>query len=156
MFDLKELGQRIKVRRVELNMTQEVLAKKVGYTSRSSINKIELGGVDLTQSKLIAIANALDISPITLMGYREATAKTGNDFTAHEKELIEAYREHPEIQMAIDDILGISKRATILNPHTKIYSAASSDDNRPPRFTSKSREEWRAIETAPETDEDLK
>ena len=155
MFDLKELGQRIRRRRIELNMTQEVLAQKVGYTSRSSINKVELGGVDLTQSKLIAIANALDISPITLMGY-SSTTKSDSEFTAHEKELIKAYREHPEIQMAIDEILGISKRATILNPHTKIYSAASSVDNHPPMITSKTKEEWRVIETAPETDEDLK
>ena len=36
------IGQRIKVRREELNMSQEELAKRIGYKSRSSINKIEL------------------------------------------------------------------------------------------------------------------
>lgn len=35
------IGQRIKVRREELNMSQEELAKRIGYKSRSSINKIE-------------------------------------------------------------------------------------------------------------------
>ena len=34
------IGQRIKVRREELNMSQEELAKRIGYKSRSSINKI--------------------------------------------------------------------------------------------------------------------
>ena len=153
MFDLKDLGRRIKNRRIELNMTQEELATKAGYTSRSSINKIELGGVDLTQSRLVALANALEVSPVELLGYD--IQRSNASITTHEMELIEAYREHKELQLAIDDILGISKRATILNPHTKLYSAASSEDNRPPMITKKSRDEWRAIETAPETDEDL-
>jgi transcriptional regulator with XRE-family HTH domain len=52
---------RIKERREELNMSQTDLAKKAGYTSRTSISKIESGKVDLTQSKIIALANALDL-----------------------------------------------------------------------------------------------
>lgn len=153
MFDLKELGKRIKNRRVEMNMTQETLAFKVGYTSRSSINKIELGGVDLTQSKIVAIADALEISPIELLGYD--SKPSGSGFTAHEIELVRAYRAHKNLQMAIDEILEISKRATILNNHTHLYAAASSVDNHPPVITQKSKSEWRAIENAPETDEDL-
>ena len=35
------VGERIKRRRIELDMTQEELAKKVGYKSRSSILLIE-------------------------------------------------------------------------------------------------------------------
>ena len=35
------IGERIKLRREELQMTQEELAQKLGYKSRSSINKIE-------------------------------------------------------------------------------------------------------------------
>lgn len=37
------LGEKVKKRRLELNLTQEELAKKMGYSSRVSINKIELG-----------------------------------------------------------------------------------------------------------------
>ena len=36
------IGERIKERRIELGYTQDELAKKCGYKSRSSINKIEL------------------------------------------------------------------------------------------------------------------
>ena len=36
------IGQRIKQRREELQISQEELAHKIGYKSRSSINKIEL------------------------------------------------------------------------------------------------------------------
>ena len=58
------IGQKIKSRREELGLTQEELAKKLGYKSKSSINKIEMGKNDITQSRLNDFANALDCSPL--------------------------------------------------------------------------------------------
>ena len=58
-----ELYKRIKARREELGMSQEELATKLGYKSRSTINKIEMGKNDITQSKIIAFANALQTTP---------------------------------------------------------------------------------------------
>ena len=52
-----ELYKRIKARREKLGMSQEELATKLGYKSRSTINKIEMGKNDITQSKIIAFAN---------------------------------------------------------------------------------------------------
>lgn len=69
MSDLKEFGAKIRERRIELNMTQDELAKATGYTSRSSINKIELGLVDLPQTKISQIAKALKVSPTFLVGW---------------------------------------------------------------------------------------
>lgn len=66
-----ELHQRIKLRRTELNMSQEELAFKLGYKSRSSINKIEMGDNDIPQSKILAFANALDTTPSYLLGIDE-------------------------------------------------------------------------------------
>lgn len=63
-----ELYKNIKRIREEKGMSQEELAKLVGFKSRSSINKIEMGVNDITQSKLVAIANALGVSPGELMG----------------------------------------------------------------------------------------
>lgn len=37
------IGNKIKELRIKAEMTQEELAQKIGYKSRSSINKIELG-----------------------------------------------------------------------------------------------------------------
>ncbi|MFR5807046.1 MAG: helix-turn-helix domain-containing protein, partial [[Clostridium] symbiosum] len=67
-----EIGQIIKKRREELGMSQEELAQKVGYKSRSSINKIEVDGRGLPQSKIAAIAKALDTTPTYLMGWEES------------------------------------------------------------------------------------
>ena len=46
-----ELYKNIRRYRKELKLSQEELAKRTGYTDRSSIAKIEKGMVDLPQSK---------------------------------------------------------------------------------------------------------
>jgi transcriptional regulator with XRE-family HTH domain len=67
----------IKKRRLEIGMSQEELAQKTGYTSRSSIAKIEKGEVDLQLSKIKLFANALRVSQSELMGLEGiATAAT--------------------------------------------------------------------------------
>ncbi len=49
-------------------MTQEQLALKIGYSNRSTVARIEKGDFDLSQSKIIAIAEALNVTPGELMG----------------------------------------------------------------------------------------
>ena len=68
---LKTIGERIKSRREELNLSQDELAKKLGYKSRSSINKIEMDSGNLTQSKIKAIADALETTPTYIMGWED-------------------------------------------------------------------------------------
>ena len=63
-----EMGQRIKSRREALGMSQQELAELVGYKSRSSINKIELGKNDILQSTIKKIASVLNCTPSYLMG----------------------------------------------------------------------------------------
>ena len=64
------IGERIKQRRIELGYTQDELAKKCGYKSRSSINKIELSRA-LPLPKVTLMANALECSESYLMGWTE-------------------------------------------------------------------------------------
>jgi transcriptional regulator with XRE-family HTH domain len=65
------VGERIKQRRLELGLSQDELAKKVGYKSRSSINKIELSR-DLPLRKVEVMAKALETTPAYLMGWASA------------------------------------------------------------------------------------
>ncbi len=65
------IGTRIRTRREELSMTQEELAEKMGYKSRSTINKIELGKNDIPQNKIEAFARVLSIPPSLLMGWND-------------------------------------------------------------------------------------
>lgn len=68
---LIEIGNRIKQLRTEKDMSQDELAKRSGYGSRSTINKIELGINDVPQSKIKAIAEALGVSVGTLLCWDE-------------------------------------------------------------------------------------
>jgi transcriptional regulator with XRE-family HTH domain len=66
------IGERIKLRREQIGMTQEELAAALGYKSKSSINKIELGKQELTQRKIMLTAQALGTSISYIMGWDDA------------------------------------------------------------------------------------
>lgn len=63
------IGDRIKHRRKELNLTQEQLANRLGYKNKATIGKIETGVNDIVQSKVIDFAKALNTTPAYLMGW---------------------------------------------------------------------------------------
>lgn len=63
------VGEQIKKRRIELGLTQAELAKRLGYKSNTTINKIELGINDIAQSKVVEFAKALETTPAYIMGW---------------------------------------------------------------------------------------
>lgn len=65
---MSTIYERIRARRIELGLTVEELAKKMGYKDKSSISKIENGKADIPQSKVIAFARALNTTTAYLMG----------------------------------------------------------------------------------------
>lgn len=80
---MSTIGERIRQRRIELNMSQEELALKIGYNDRSSIAKIESGERDIRQRKIIDLANALKTTPNWLMGYNVTVIRP--ELTAEER-----------------------------------------------------------------------
>ncbi len=71
------IGRNIRTIRNSIGMTQEELAEKMGYTSKSTINKIELGKNDIPQSKIVKFAEVLGVTPAQLMGWENI--QTNND-----------------------------------------------------------------------------
>lgn len=65
---MSKLYENIKYYRVKNGLTQQDLADKAGYTSRSSIAKIEKGEVDLPQSKISIFAEIFHVTENELMG----------------------------------------------------------------------------------------
>ena len=63
-----DLSGRIRQRREQLGLSQEELAARMGYRSKSSITKLEKGINDLPRAKLEELAAALDTTPAWLMG----------------------------------------------------------------------------------------
>lgn len=95
------VGERIKSKRVELGLSQDELAKRCGYKSRSSINKIELSR-DLPLRKVVQMAKVLGCSETYLMGWEEEDSQYSHINTAavadlmlepSNKELIEIINE---------------------------------------------------------------
>lgn len=69
------LGQNIKMFRERIGMSQEELAKRLGYKDRSTIAKIEANINDITQSKIVAVAEVLQTTPAALMGWETEQRK---------------------------------------------------------------------------------
>lgn len=111
--------------------------------------------------KITMLANHFGVSVDYLIGKTDISdvpscpklkPKTGIAFylTAHEADILTAYRDQPEMRPAVDRILGVIDDDSVL-----VYEAAKSADNHPPRIVKMSKENWEAIQNAPETDEDL-
>lgn len=76
-----KIGDRIKIRREQLKMTQDELAQAMGYKSRSSINKIEKGVNEPPQSIIVKLAKILKTTPAYLMGWEDEQNTYGTDIT---------------------------------------------------------------------------
>lgn len=64
------VGERMRKRRTELGYSQEEIAVKLGYKSRSSVNKMEMSR-SLPINKVERVAEVLDCSPAYLMGWED-------------------------------------------------------------------------------------
>lgn len=59
--ELEIIGRRVREARIAIGLTQDELAEKMGYTSRTTINKIEMGINGVPNSKLSLLAEILNV-----------------------------------------------------------------------------------------------
>lgn len=106
-------GERVKARRIELGWTQEELAEKMGYKSKSSINKIELGINDVTQSKITKFAEVMHTSVEYLMGWDEAVPTNGQEpeyyLDEEAREIVELMHKDPQYRTLFSASRKLSK-----------------------------------------------
>ena len=122
-----KIGDRIKERREYLKMSQDDLAKKLGYKSRSSINKIERDASGLPQSKIVAIANALNTTPAYIMGWESDKPSTSKKIDAATDVLIrmETDKQYSELVLTLykmDDDRLLAVKAML--DSLKLFSSA--------------------------------
>lgn len=60
-------GENIRNKRIDAGMSQKELAKKLGYSDKSSLAKIETGASDVSTERLKDIAKALNTTPAELL-----------------------------------------------------------------------------------------
>jgi transcriptional regulator with XRE-family HTH domain len=91
---MSTVGENILLMRKQLGLTQEELAKRMGYKSKSTINKIELGINDIPQSKIVQFAEVLGTTPAHLMGWdEEKIPPEESQLTEGEKVWMELYHQ---------------------------------------------------------------
>ena len=95
---MDRIGLRIKQRREELGMTQTELAKKLGYTSKTTIAKIESGANKVSESKVAAYAEALETTKDWLKGIKGPDPKGFMEpiFVTYDNSGYEKYKKHFE------------------------------------------------------------
>lgn len=81
------IGNRIKIRRKELGLSQQELAERMGLKSKSTICKIERGEDNLTSPIIMRYAQALETTPEALAGW-------GSNNDAFESFLIREMYKH--------------------------------------------------------------
>ena len=74
---MDNIGKRIKKERERLGLSQAELGRLVGYSSRSTINKIEKGERDIPRDKVAKFEQVLDVNPAYLAGFTEADIPDG-------------------------------------------------------------------------------
>ena len=86
------VGERVEKLRKEKGMTQEELAKKLGYKSKSSVTHIE-NGRDVPRQMVAALSEILETNPAYLMGWSD----NSEPLTDTQARLAELVRDtHPD------------------------------------------------------------
>ena len=105
---METIYERIRRLRQENNMSQDELAKKTGYTSRSTINKIEAGKIDISRAKIKFFADALGVTPAYLMGWEEESEQ-GYYTDPEVAEYAEELRTNPELRVLFSSSRNLTK-----------------------------------------------
>lgn len=145
--------QRIKLLAKQQGRSIAYICKQLGFNSRTYFNDIEKSGREIPTDKLVIIANMLNTSVDYLLGKTDEPSPTKatiielpNALSEQEQDLIDAYRAHPEMQAAVDRLLGIEK--------ITVYVAAQ-DETKFDGNIEITRNKWEQIKNAPDETEPL-
>ena len=87
------VGERIKKRRLELGLSQDELAARLGLKSKSTVCKMERPGSNPTTETIISYADALGCDPRWLMWGNPLDIEEDITLTDQEREIIIALRQ---------------------------------------------------------------
>ena len=97
------VGDRIKQRRIELDLTQEELAYRIGYASKTSVNKAEKNANEMSISNLEKYAAALDCDPAYLVGWQDSPRRTVERLNAYATKIAKLTEKQ---RKAVDAVIG--------------------------------------------------
>lgn len=142
----------------EQNKSQKSLTDYLGIT-QNAFTDWKSGRIKSYNKHLPQIADFFGVSVDYLLGNTDEAQKESdkkpnsvirNVLSPQEMALINAYRSQPELQVAVDRLLGIEQKGDVY-----VYNAAQSEDKRPDTVTRIAKEDWEKIKNAPNTDNTL-
>ena len=152
------LGKRIRELREENGESQKELGLFLNK-AESTVRMWELGNSEPDMETLKMIADHYNTSTDYLLGktsFRnfnlQLFASETPTYTEHEQNIIQAYRSQPEIQPAVDRLLGIEKSNK--NTVYTVYNAAIHPDNHE-GIVEMDAERWDQMEDTDKTDDEL-
>lgn len=96
-----DIYDRIRFLREQRGMSQDELAKKIGYKDRTAVSRLESGKRQVKQSMILKLSDALQTTPAYLMGWEE-------DDSPDDRALLDAYHRSSEgIQESVRILLGL-------------------------------------------------
>lgn len=126
---MPEIGKRIKRKREELGITQEELAQRLGYKSKTTIAKIENGTNDIVQSKVVEFASALNTTVPYLMGWiddsKEPDSENSRENTYENLVVKEMAKMNRKGKIKLLDTAREMNCNPLYNPNYKIDVAAA-------------------------------
>lgn len=105
------IGDRIRLQRTRLDISQTELAKRAGYSDRTAISKFENAGDDITMKQVKRVAKALGVSTEYLMGWQEEPTP---EEAERAKRIIEDYAENGSDARHTDTVEVISEEDKLL------------------------------------------
>lgn len=101
------VGERIKKRRIALGLSQTDLAKRMGYTNKTTISKVENGRDNITTDRVRKFADALHCSTSYLMGWEELEDNDIPEYDTKDAECLALFSKLTETQK--DNILNLMR-----------------------------------------------
>ena len=156
-MDSTEIVKRIKKLANEQGRSMTYLCKKIGLSSRTYFNDIEKHNRQIPDDKLKIIAESLNTTVDYLLGKKQEKKSHSKlltpsfTLTPHETAVITAYRTHPEMQPAVDRLLGVQEEEETVT----LYSAAYSKEKAHDEIITIPKSEWERLKNLPTTDQDL-
>ncbi|MBS5725840.1 MAG: helix-turn-helix transcriptional regulator [Clostridiales bacterium] len=108
---METLQERLKERRRQLGLTLAQVAEEVGV-KEATVQRYESGAIqNIKYRTILKLAQTLKCSPSYLLCWTDATCPSSqedyNTITEHEQKVLDAYRNHPDLQASVDLLLKI-------------------------------------------------
>ena len=129
MSETKKIIERLRHAILKSDLSYVELEKRTGIAKSSIQRYISEKTKKVPVEAVEALSIAVGVSPAYIMGWCNEDINDLN-LNNHEKKLVISYREHPEMQLSIDRLLGIEEEKVHIIP-----IAARDGNNKPLKLT---------------------